>query len=778
MKKHFTLLTSFLAVGLFFFSTTTHAQVPANDLCANAIAISCNSTISGTTTNATSDTDVAGIFCETIINTPGVWYTVEGTGGEFIASTCNQANYDTKISVFTGDCGSLNCIGGRDDYPGCGLTTEYTWLSEDGTTYFILVHGFGGQTGDFDLTVSCLIPAEISVDPDEFAFLVPLEGSDSDVLEITNSGETDAEDLNWSISKFEIVPTAPANGSSGEEGFDQAYVINTQTLSLLSEMGITTAVVNGLQGLLNRPVADKEYFAELLQRTIGQENYQEYGSTIMGLALSGDVGETGSPEELLAKKIALVEADKNRPATYPPLYAGGLDAYGYSFIDSDETGGPVFSWTDISSTGTEIISNGDLDGGTRDDGYKEVALPFTFNFYGIGHSVVKVSSNGYLTFGGDGVDFGNDPIPDPNDPNDLIGPFWDDLNPGAAGTIHYFSGTDQFIVQYTGVPRFPAGGSFTFQVILNADGTMLYQYLTMSGILNSSTIGIENVDGTVGLEVAYLTNYVHDNLAVLFQLPCPWLTFSPSSGTTSQGNTDDVTVSVDAAGLDIDTYTCNLTVLSNAANENPVVLPVTMYVGTPLERIDALIAKIEGLNEDGVLNNGQANAFIVKLEAAKNSIANENYNAAIGQLNAFINQVMDFMDEGILTEEQGNELIADAQAIIDILMEFYDDAKSGEVLSDGGSNAIGSGYSLEQNRPNPFNGKTTITFSTAEPNMTTLKIYNSLGQEVAVLFHKVAEADTPYTVEFDGSKHPKGIYFYHLQSGDKVHQVKKMVLTE
>ena len=129
---------------------------PDNDLCADAIELDCSSgevTVSGTTELATVDN---APFCGTSNTAPGVWYKVSHDG-IITASTCNQANYDTKISAYNGGCGVLGCIGGNDDRLdlGCaGFTSELTWTS-DGSESLILVHGFGSAEGDFDLTVTC-----------------------------------------------------------------------------------------------------------------------------------------------------------------------------------------------------------------------------------------------------------------------------------------------------------------------------------------------------------------------------------------------------------------------------------------------------------------------------------------------------------------------------------------------------------------------------------------------------------------------------------------------
>jgi hypothetical protein len=132
-------------------SAAAHAQV--NDVCSGATPMTCGNTESGSTSLATFD----GVgFCGTANTAPGVWYSFVGDGSVVTASTCNSANYDTKISVFSGGCAGLTCVDGEDDTSGCsGFTTELSWCTEPGVEYFILVHGFVNATGDFDLSISC-----------------------------------------------------------------------------------------------------------------------------------------------------------------------------------------------------------------------------------------------------------------------------------------------------------------------------------------------------------------------------------------------------------------------------------------------------------------------------------------------------------------------------------------------------------------------------------------------------------------------------------------------
>ncbi|MCW8995710.1 MAG: T9SS type A sorting domain-containing protein, partial [Psychromonas sp.] len=84
-------------------------------------------------------------------------------------------------------------------------------------------------------------------------------------------------------------------------------------------------------------------------------------------------------------------------------------------------------------------------------------------------------------------------------------------------------------------------------------------------------------------------------------------------------------------------------------------------------------------------------------------------------------------------------------------------------------------FRLEQNYPNPFNPSTTINFSVPNENtLVSLKIYNSLGQEVGTLINQIVPAGN-HEVQFDASSLSSGVYFYTLNAGNFV-ESKKMIL--
>ena len=83
-------------------------------------------------------------------------------------------------------------------------------------------------------------------------------------------------------------------------------------------------------------------------------------------------------------------------------------------------------------------------------------------------------------------------------------------------------------------------------------------------------------------------------------------------------------------------------------------------------------------------------------------------------------------------------------------------------------------FVLNQNYPNPFNPSTTISYSIPSSEYVTLKIYDILGSEIALLVNKEQTAGF-YNVEFNANNFPSGIYIYTLQFGNNM-QSKKMIL--
>ncbi len=91
-------------------------------------------------------------------------------------------------------------------------------------------------------------------------------------------------------------------------------------------------------------------------------------------------------------------------------------------------------------------------------------------------------------------------------------------------------------------------------------------------------------------------------------------------------------------------------------------------------------------------------------------------------------------------------------------------------------NALPSDFKLEQNYPNPFNPATTIRYSVPVGTDVTLKVYNTLGQEVATLVNDYRTAGT-YDAEFYAPALASGVYYYTLRAGSFT-ATKKMLLTK
>ncbi|MFQ5409969.1 MAG: S8 family serine peptidase, partial [Anaerolineales bacterium] len=213
----------------------------------------------------------------------------------------------------------------------------------------------------------------------------------------------------------------------------------------------------------------------------------------------------------------------------------------YYYVRSDACGSNFsYNWIDATDG-----SNLNL---RYDDYYASVILPFDFFFNGQSFRNIYVSTNGFISFETSGAaTYLNRAIPDATAPNEIIAPFWDDLNPYFAGDIFVktlgSAPNRKFVVQWNNVPHYSQEGAHTFEAVLyEGSNEIVFQYGAMSGAYadgNSATIGLEFAGGTAGSQFSYnAAGAVYDGLALKFAVasgatPTPQPVCSPTPTPTN-----------------------------------------------------------------------------------------------------------------------------------------------------------------------------------------------------------------------------------------------------
>jgi PKD repeat protein len=214
---------------------------------------------------------------------------------------------------------------------------------------------------------------------------------------------------------------------------------------------------------------------------------------------------------------------------------GGPDAYGYTWKDSNEPGGPTYMWLDTNANWMNV--NGLAD----DNSVGPYSVGWDFHYYWGDFTQFKIGSNGWISF--DNVS--NIASCFPSIPTQLgagdnyVAPLMSDLTfissfpafPNISKCKYWSNLKDTLVVSFFNVPWWQAGtpdwyGSNTFQVLFDGtDSSITFNYKQMSGAFtqnfgcnNDLQVGIENSTGAVGLqcwnEVAIASNY-----SIKFQYP-------------------------------------------------------------------------------------------------------------------------------------------------------------------------------------------------------------------------------------------------------------------
>jgi hypothetical protein len=268
---------------------------------------------------------------------------------------------------------------------------------------------------------------------------------------------------------------------------------------------------------LNNPQKKVELEKLILERGITEEGFFEVFQEVYGIDYNASL--------------------VNQPSRDPGpviLHDGGPDLFGYKFEHIP------FNFLNLQD---DTIDPGVIEVEMGDDTWFDLALPHTFCLYDQNIDTIRVHSNGFLTTPSfAGLFWLNDPIPTVGPPENLIAVFWED-GWGLGGPPdrelrykHLVGGgrtIDTTIIQWNKWGFWVDFGNArnTFQVILESTGYITFNYLNIDSTLpygsHSATSGIENSDGSIGLQLAFNqlqgNGHIADStsMRIIPCMPCP-----------------------------------------------------------------------------------------------------------------------------------------------------------------------------------------------------------------------------------------------------------------
>jgi uncharacterized delta-60 repeat protein len=162
----------------------------------------------------------------------------------------------------------------------------------------------------------------------------------------------------------------------------------------------------------------------------------------------------------------------------------------------------------------------------------------------------------------------------------------------------------------------------------------------------------------------------------------------------------------------------------------------------------------------GVLNytGNNSNAFVIKYNAAGDSLAGGTYNAT------------SFIPKSIIGGP-GSTLFMCGDNTADVIVVKYGVTTGIET----NSTSVINNFSLSQNYPNPFNPSTKINFNIPKDSKISLYVFDVNGKLVKSLINNTRYSEGNYSVDFKAGELPSGAYFYKL-TAEGFSETKKMLL--
>ena len=457
-----------------------------------------------------------------------------------------------------------------------------------------------------------------------------------------------------------------------------------------------------------------------------------------------------------------------------PSLAGFFE-YGVSYYNSSGEGeisptpavyvGPIcfepipYEWIDISVTGTNTgLAADDAIAGPFDIG-------FAFPYYdGQICTQMWVSTNGWASFTETTQPaYTNSVIPSPSLPNNILAPYWDDMNldPSSGGGSIYYeydNVNNRFIMMWLDCQHYGTGGSYSFELIIYPDGTIDFMYADLTpGTALSATVGVENSLGTEGVLCSYNGSGPLEPAAgtgIRIQLnpvipppPNIEISLTPIGSTTIPANGGILNFDIEVGNtepmqVNVDIWTT-------------VTLPNSTVYG-PIINVNRTFNALQVVERNRNQN--------VPASAPEGDYT---YYGYIGIYPSMIFDEDHFDFEKTALDNDG---------------QVYNDWSNwGEDFGELDESAeVVETFELHEPYPNPFNPETQLTFSLPSPGEVSLIIYDIAGRETAVLVDGIMPGGIN-SLKWNASDMPSGIYFARLDylPGAETRQhssVKKLVL--
>jgi hypothetical protein len=485
--------------------TNAPAAAPANDNCANAIAVPPGTNFSDTkdTTNATDEASEPQSTCT--LQADSVWYSfTPGVNDASVSVTTCTSAVDTAVMVWEDPANSCNfanfvAVACNDDFCGDGLQSTINFTATAGKTYKIQVGGFDGETGSITTNISSTVYACPSI------VINGTLGSGSVNYPSTSGNQTGRLNRNGISSTCAAAKTCMIFDPANARAYD-AYTIpnhsgaaacTTVTLDVHTQAAANYQV-NAYLDTYNGALICANYLADpglssgSPPSPVTMSFVVPAGHSVVLVVHTTNPGETGGSYTLTVQGNLCGACDIK--------IANGVS--------------PAGGYLPLSTFSIAALP------GVDDDTVTFFNTP-AYTFGGETYTQLGFSSNGIVVMvgngatGAGGATFVNQNLPDPGVPNNVLAPFWTDLNPGGGGAMRIATltdGTNSWIVaDWDAVKNLSSANTDSFEIWIGFSSNtppgqdVTYAYGPIQGNGNGGvlTVGAENKAGTSGQMIYY-----------------------------------------------------------------------------------------------------------------------------------------------------------------------------------------------------------------------------------------------------------------------------------